>query len=1070
MNIRKSILLCFCLTIFPLFSLWAQQEEESPTSLIRQGKKAWTQGDYPAAYQAYRQAQAQATDSLQWAEATYLSGKVLTRQLKLAAGQAALDSVIDLLNRKQQWNATLILARSERSNVEVYRGNFSEASQRLEEVLQDGKSKAFFPDTLQAICLHALGITYIYQNQLEKAREVTRQALAIRRRVYPPNHLYLAYGENSLGTIESARENYQASLQHYLRALGILQQHLPPGHPQIVQITTNIGIHYAELGLFWKALAYHKANLAQLESLPPDVQISCLLNLGSTLMVVGDYQESLEVFDRAEVLINKNPGMREEYQNYLAGERSGIYQAMGAYEKSLESLEEALSNEYIGIGSEGYGRVQKLTRKGLILSAMGKNRESRKAFEAAISFARSNLEPHSMYFGQALEFFGESLIDQGAYAEALAVLEEAEEVYAGGEGKWNLPGVYRHKARALQARGNWPTALQQYRKSWDALLPGVPFRLPTDEKILTHWPQTQVVDLMADLGRGLFQQAQTSKRTEDLQAAWIALSQALALVDSQRNYYEAADSRRLGIQHNLSLYEMALSAALKLARQQDDPAYLEKAFWLSENSKASNLREHLRGQQALRFAGLPDSLREQEQTYRQRLYALDAARFSATADSQQQQQMKEGRFEISQAYRALLATLEQEYPLYYQLRHGQQAWDLDDLQQTLARGDALYAYFWGEEKGFVFRLYQGKLSARELQLDSLTRQHLQPWLHFISQPPQTATQASMAESGSELARQFLPGRNDSMKRLILIPDGRLGYLAFESLLVENPGGKPFFQWPFLGKKVETTYAYALGLWLRSSEVVPKQQAARYLGLAPDFGGTAIGATRAELAPLKYNQEEVAQAASLLDGRALTGPEAQEQACKSLGDKAYILHFATHAIANDSAAMQSYLMLSGEDDSLEDGRLYAWEIYGLEMNSPLTVLSACQTGQGPLARGEGIMSLARAFQYAGSEQVLTTLWQTDDRSGNQISQGFFRSLKSGMPAATALQESRLQYLAEADNLHAHPYFWAGYILIGEGGEVPLKKASNLPLLLLLGGVGILGIIVFFRAKKQKAPLL
>ena len=174
----------------------------------------------------------------------------------------------------------------------------------------------------------------------------------------------------------------------------------------------------------------------------------------------------------------------------------------------------------------------------------------------------------------------------------------------------------------------------------------------------------------------------------------------------------------------------------------------------------------------------------------------------------------------------------------------------------------------------------------------------------------------------------------------------------------------------------------------------------------------------------------------------------------------ILHFATHALVDENDLMTSRLFFFPESNTEEDGILNAHEIYQLSLNSPLIVLSACQTGTGPMVRGEGIMSLARAFQYAGSQRVLTSLWQIDDRAAAFLSTAFFQDLVNGASSEIALQAARKKWLEQSDNYHCHPYFWSGYVLIGDGGIVFRSKAgkwtgilaSITGILLLLGGLG------------------
>ena len=107
-----------------------------------------------------------------------------------------------------------------------------------------------------------------------------------------------------------------------------------------------------------------------------------------------------------------------------------------------------------------------------------------------------------------------------------------------------------------------------------------------------------------------------------------------------------------------------------------------------------------------------------------------------------------------------------------------------------------------------------------------------------------------------------------------------------------------------------------------------------------------------------------------------------------------------------------------------------DIYNLSLNADLVVLSACETGIGELKRGEGIISLARAFAYAGAKSIVTTLWSVDDARTKDLMVFFYRNLLQGMPKDEALARARSDYFEKYKGANAHPYFWAGFVGIGD----------------------------------------
>lgn len=153
--------------------------------------------------------------------------------------------------------------------------------------------------------------------------------------------------------------------------------------------------------------------------------------------------------------------------------------------------------------------------------------------------------------------------------------------------------------------------------------------------------------------------------------------------------------------------------------------------------------------------------------------------------------------------------------------------------------------------------------------------------------------------------------------------------------------------------------------------------------------------------------------------------------ENLADYRFV-HLATHGFANRATPDLSGLAFADDTSSSEDGVLYLREIYNLQLNADLVVLSACESGAGKLSKGEGLLGLARGFLYAGAKNLLVSLWQVNDASTARLMLEFYNRTLAGQPMAEALREARLQLItSEASNpKFAMPYYWAPFILIGQ----------------------------------------
>jgi len=128
-----------------------------------------------------------------------------------------------------------------------------------------------------------------------------------------------------------------------------------------------------------------------------------------------------------------------------------------------------------------------------------------------------------------------------------------------------------------------------------------------------------------------------------------------------------------------------------------------------------------------------------------------------------------------------------------------------------------------------------------------------------------------------------------------------------------------------------------------------------------------------------------------------------------------------------------------------------------------VLSSCNTGSGVLTTGEGILSLARGFLYAGSQSVVMSLWEIEDKSGTDVIRLFYENLKKGKSKSVALRKSRSEYLKKASQLKSHPYFWSTLVVYGDNTSVyfPAGIVITIACLVLISGVLIL---LYFRKRK------
>ncbi|MEO0638975.1 MAG: CHAT domain-containing tetratricopeptide repeat protein [Bacteroidota bacterium] len=522
-------------------------------------------------------------------------------------------------------------------------------------------------------------------------------------------------------------------------------------------------------------------------------------------------------------------------------------------------------------------------------------------------------------------------------------------------------------------------------------------------------------------------------------------------------------------------------------QQTGDLYYLEEAFAYADKSKSLLLRQGIQTQQALSFASIPDQTLAEGRRLLQELNRAEQDRFNARVfQGVTSQDLEKAWINARTAYQDWISYLEQAYPKYFQLKYDQQLIYPEDIRAMLRPQTLLIQYFW---IGGPFMAYGCTQDSLVIHIDSVNvmlGQTLDEYLSLIHDGQLAEDKAydpalyqKLTQNGHELYQKLLHpilSQVDTAKykEILIIPDGPLGYLPF-SLLIDQPidttSEVDYASLPYVGKKYTIWREYGASLLLQNHQ----KGGARnfYLGLAPNY---QVGQPSARnmsrifsnrFAPLQYNLDEVKKAHQLLGGRMLDGTKATEYELKKYIEDAQILHFATHTYIDDSLATFSGLVMEEDQQQEEDGFLNAFEVYRMNLDARLAVLSACQTGYGKWQRGEGIMSLARAFKYAGCDNIVMSLWQANDQATSEIMERFFELIRSGVPQAEALQRAKFDYL-QAQDAHTFPHYWGTFVLVGNNDpvQVPLLAWPVERWYLLLAGMCILVLgLIYFRRKKR-----
>lgn len=366
---------------------------------------------------------------------------------------------------------------------------------------------------------------------------------------------------------------------------------------------------------------------------------------------------------------------------------------------------------------------------------------------------------------------------------------------------------------------------------------------------------------------------------------------------------------------------------------------------------------------------------------------------------------------------------------------------LAELRSQLLDGHtALVEYALGEHRSLAWVATADTVRTFELpgrrDVDKLTT----AYLAALTRPVATLTlRSSLAEierTGRALSTALVTPLASALHdatRLIVVPDGTLAYVPFETL-VTSPARPASGRPAYLIEQTAVVYAPSASALIAVRTMAPPAPPARtLLAFGDPLNPPAVGGDTP--ARLPYARDEVLAISRLFPSSAThlyLGAEAREETIKSiaLSDYRYV-HLASHGIFDEARPERSGILFSRPAGSSEDGVLDVAEIARLRLNADLVTLSACSTGLGNLMTGEGVLGLTRAMFYAGVRNVAVSLWNVNDSATAALMTSLYRHLQRGLPPGEALRQAKLEFIRGSQTLWQHPYFWGAFVIQGEG---------------------------------------
>ncbi|MFO7613624.1 MAG: CHAT domain-containing tetratricopeptide repeat protein, partial [Bacteroidales bacterium] len=942
-------------------------------------------------------------------------------------------------------------------------------------------------DTLLRYAWNKLGNYYLRVGDFEAAQQCHQNALNLSLLKKNKVNFQSASSYQNLGIAVHMQGDYTLAEKHFLRSLELNEQLYEPADPAMAAIFINLGKFYNDLSKYNLALVYYnKADTLLSKAIPsqPALQLAPIYwNKGNVFAHMGDFEKAISFLQRALQIYQMQYDSLPPQILAILMDIGFVYDKKGDNELAIKYYQQATRNTALPITVKAFRNIGNLYLQNGILDS------ARIYLLSSIHAAKHFFGSYSYDLAYSYLYFGELFRESGNIDSSNYFFQKTLDIFEKlfSASNRDIARIHILIAANLILQEKFDQSLAHIKTGLDILFPGYEdLSSETGSLSLNIKPDLYIPDALYLESKALYQRYKTHDEIRDLHACLRSVQQAWSVIEIIRRTYRDEESQIILNNNARMTVDLGLKACLALHRVTGDNRYLSDAFEFSEKGKAIVLLGALRGIEAKSLTDIPGevityetSLSAEIALYSNLVYEESKRK---TPDYDKIGRWNENLFSYRKAYDSVLSAFERDYPDYFSLRYDYSVLPADSIARMIPGDQALISYHISDTAvyGFIItgkHFYGRMLCSRNLlvnKLDSLLNSFRNN--AFFNAGREEFD--SLARLSHELYGMLLqPFEQDIVnKRLLIIPDGELGYLAFDLLLksTRNQQSGSYKKLDWLIRSHPVSYSSSATIYFEQQQHKTPSKRGRLLAFAPSYN--IKSSTRQQLpadpvymnlSPITGTTEEVKAITRFFPGRKLFDNQASEANFKRLAANYSILHLAMHTLIDNEKPLYSKLVFSPpEPDSPDDGYLNTYELFNLQLGNELAVLSACNTGTGKLERGEGIISLARGFFYAGIPSVVMTLWEIEDHSSAGLMKLFYRDLRKGMPKDIALQRAKLAYLENAGRLQSHPYYWAGFVNIGNNNPVR-KHALIMPWHCLLAGftLMILSLLVTFFINRR-----
>ncbi|MCF8370159.1 MAG: CHAT domain-containing protein [Bacteroidales bacterium] len=964
-------------------------------------------------------------------------------------------------------------------------------------------------------CFNIYKTIYALMGDMVQLEIYSQKEIDILKENYGENHPKVAEAYRQTGLSYYLKDDYVKSMDYYNTAMQIMLKSEELDSMLLGRIYVSLGSGYLSLKEFAKSNLYYKKALALFTLIDYDnytLIAHIHLAMGNNYSAMQKQNLSLifykQAYDIAEKYLKDNVWGATKIYGLMAMAYIHFYDERGI--RDLNGI------DVVKVGNELYGRTLRLYESvlphdhnyigaaclnyGLTFYYLESLDSAELYLNRAVEICRLDEITNSEYLAVAYNDLAAIYYSRGNQKLAKKCYQKSVDYHLIHDGKYSqgTAFAYHQLSSSYMQELNYESALFCAQKALQSSIKDFmdddPYKNPNVDSCHTIQFLCPVLEAK---GNALTEKYKhQSNNIKDLEAALEAYHLSGKVINDMIDHQSAESGKLFHTQQAYAVHSKCIDLCSKLYKLTNNPTYINTAFSYSEQNRAQVVKESLRNSlYSNNHADIEDEgSKEREQKAN-----------IASIENQLIEEFNQNGIKNLNRVVSLENELIDEYVRYDSIRNRNREYEKpESISATLERqvsaksvspvdvfaylktdNAALIEYFLSDTVLHIFAFAGGEFQFQSVSIDTSFKGLANQFIkctgnaEYIYEHPKQAFDIYKKSAHKLYTVLFPPEISMLIKntpKLHIVADGILHYLSFDALLVDAPDDSENYQslnYLIHGKSI--SYSYSAAMLLLNKTKLHAQEL--YAGYAPVYDTEGLANSqdlmvfrsfRSAPVPLKGNTMEIESTAGFFNGDSFTGEYANEKVFKETASKYNILHLAMHALLDVEDPLESKLIFAQNKDMVEDNFLNCHEIYGLNLNANLAVLSACQTAAGQIEKGEGVMSLTRAFMYAGVPSIVSTLWLADDASTKDIMLGFFDGLASKLPKDEALRQSKLKYLKNADPVFAHPFYWANFILVGDNHPISMtgkNRNGNVLLISILGFAFLLTAIIVIRKRRS-----